>query len=101
MVEGVHGGGCGWVCKLVMTRQVWLSVGAPYVFTSRNYLRELTANDLVRVMEHLADREQLLVYRFLHEDRMKAILEGRRQQRIRAQQQQQQQQEQQQQQQQQ
>ena len=84
-----------------MPRQARLSVGAPYVYTSRNYLRELTACDMSRVMRHLTDREQLLVYMFLNEDRVRAMMEGRRQQRHRIQQQQQQQHEEQQQQQQQ
>ena len=81
-----------------MPRQVKVSIGPPMVYTSRNYLQELTASDLFRVMGHLTDREQTLGYILMNEDRTRAILEARRQQRRRIQQQQQQQQEQQQQQ---
>ena len=64
-----------------MPRQVKVSVGAPYVYTNRNYLWELTVSDMFRVMEHLTDQEQMLVCMFLNEDWMRAMLEAQRQQR--------------------
>ena len=59
-----------------MPRQARLSVGAPYVYTSRNYLRELTACDMSRVMQHLTDQKQMLVCTFLNEDQMRTMMEG-------------------------
>ena len=59
-----------------MPRQVQFLVGALYVHTSRNYLRELTACDMSRVMQHLTDQKQMLVCTFLNEDQMRTMMEG-------------------------
>ena len=83
-----------------MPRTVKVSLGSPYVYRNRNYLRELCQSFAMydRVRQHLDYEETVLLLMFLAEERDLARIEGRRLQRQRLEQHQQQQQQQQQQQ---